>query len=85
MISALFIAVAVCLLISVYGTLKSMIRNTTYHEMMREFESIGALESVGAMLSSMPKCPYIRGADLRFNAGILFYMKEPRSPLFRRQ
>ena len=55
--------------------LKSFIRNPEYEKMLSAVKEIGDINAIGTMLSEMPKSAFVKGADLRFNDKIFFYMK----------
>lgn len=58
------------------GSLKSALKNTEYQALLESAQELGNIESVGEMLSDLPKNPLTKGGDLRFNDKFLFYLKD---------
>ena len=61
--------------ISAFLTLRSFIKNTEYNEMLRSVQEIGDPEEIGNILACLGKCRYVRGAEVRYNSRVFFYMK----------
>lgn len=50
----------------------SVFKNEEYKEFLRQVRNLGDVQTVGATVAAMPKCPYAKGGDLRYDAGLLF-------------
>ena len=75
LISVGFIIIALIFVYLFLTSLKSFIKNTEFTKFIKSIERIGDVEQIGNMLSALPKSPYVKGGDLRYNNQLLFYMK----------
>lgn len=75
LVSCFLILVFIGCILGAFSFLHSFIKNTEFNKMIDSIKSIGDVETIGKMLSSMDKNKYAKGGDLRFNESIIFYMK----------
>lgn len=57
---------------------RSFLRNEEYQKLLAAAEALGNPEQIGQALAALPKCPYTKGGDLRYNGDFLFYMKDTK-------
>lgn len=74
LVSCFMLLVCAITAFSAYAFIKSFFKDTEFNKMMGIVAQMGDVNYIGNMLESMPKNPYAKGTDLRFNEAILFCM-----------
>lgn len=55
--------------------IKLIIRNSEFNSLMVSVKKIGNADDIGDLLLSLPKNPYTKGGELKYNNQVLFYIK----------
>ena len=55
--------------------IKLIIRNSEFNSLMVSVNKIGNADDIGDLLLSLPKNPYTKGGELKYNNQVLFYIK----------
>ncbi len=72
LLAGLVALVAVFCFCVTIGQLHSLIMDSEYEKMMKKVQVLGDAKVIDSLIASMPKSKLAKGADLRFNAQILF-------------